>query len=88
MTYLQFLLAEAMGLPSTDPKVLAAVHALEKAKVLDRWAVIRGQIQADPCRDYRVIMRRYHVSRGFVFASWGALAEPRGLSAASPRASG
>lgn len=32
--------------------------------------IIRVKILADPCRDYRVIMRRYHVSRGFVYKVW------------------
>lgn len=72
MSYLQCLLAEAMGIPADDPRVIAAIKALEKAKVLDKWEVLRGQIQLDPCRDYKVIMRKYHVSRGFVFASWGS----------------
>ncbi len=70
MTYLQFLLAEAMGLPSTDPKVLAAVQALEKAKVIDRRAVIRTQIQNDPCRDYKVVSARYRCPVSFVYRSW------------------
>lgn len=73
MTYLQFLLAEAMGLPSTDPKVLAAVQALEKAKAVDQRALARIQIQADPCRDYKVIMRRYHVPQVFVYRVWRSL---------------
>ena len=38
--------------------------------VIDRWAVIRFQIKADPCRDYRAVMRKYQVSRGFVFETW------------------
>lgn len=39
MSYLEFLIAEAMGLPSSDSKVAAAVHALDKAGVIDRRRV-------------------------------------------------
>lgn len=70
MTYLQFLLAEAMGLQADDPKVVAAVKALEKAKVIDPRAVVRRQIQDDPCRDYKVVMLRYRVPMSFVYESW------------------
>ena len=89
MTYLQFLLADAMGLRSDDPKVLAAVQALEKAKAVDHKMLLRHQIQADPCRNCKQLMRKYHVAMSFVYSSWRMrLAEPRGLSTASPRASG
>lgn len=74
MTYLQFLLSEAMGLQADDPKVLAAVQALSRAKVVDLNAIKRAQIQTDPCRDYRIIMRRYRVSRGLVYNVWGKVA--------------
>lgn len=31
---------------------------------------VRQQIRADPCRDYRVISRRYAVSPAFVYEVW------------------
>lgn len=38
------------------------------------YQAIREAIQSDPCRDWRVIMRRYGVSRGFVYAVWNRAA--------------
>jgi hypothetical protein len=72
MTYLEFLIAEAMGIPSGDPRVRAAVQALHKARVIDPYALVRVQIQSDSCRDYKQVMRKYHVSRGFVFQCWNS----------------
>ena len=34
------------------------------------YRAIRRAIKADPCRDWRIIMRRYQVSRGFVYSVW------------------
>lgn len=79
MTYLQILLAEAMGVPADDPKVVAAVKAIKKARAVDEKALLRYQIQHDPCTDCKQLMRKYHVCQSFVYSSWRMrLAEPRG----------
>lgn len=62
------LLAETFGVPVDDPKVIAVMEAIRPA--IDPYVVIRLQIAADPCRDWRVIQRRYRVSRGFIYRVW------------------
>jgi hypothetical protein len=73
MTYLQSLLAEAMGLASNDPRVIAAVKAIYKAKVVDDRAVTRAQIRADKETDYKILARRYHCSPQTVYRSWSEI---------------
>jgi Mor family transcriptional regulator len=34
------------------------------------FMLLRQQIKADPCRDWKVLMRRYQVSRGFIYSVW------------------
>lgn len=58
-----------------DPVGVASRAAadLRKARLVDPMAEKRAAILADPCRDYRVIMRRYHVSQVFVYRVWRGL---------------
>ena len=70
MTVIESLLAEAFGVPADDPKVKGVINALDRVGALNHWAVVKLQILKDPCRDHRVIMRRYGVSRGFVYKVW------------------
>lgn len=70
MTYLQFLISEAMGLPASDPRVMAVANALAMAKVIDEKAIKRQQIQNDPCRDYKIVSKRYNAPVSFVYRSW------------------
>ena len=59
----------------TNAREVAAKAAadLRKARFVDQRALARIQIQADPCRDYKVIMRRYHVPQVFVYRVWRSL---------------
>ena len=72
MTYLQFLLAEAMGLRSDDPKVLSAIKALEKAKVVTpsrvQAAELRHRIDSLRAQGVTavVIAQRLGISRRWV----------------------
>lgn len=68
MTYLRYLLAEAMGLRSDDPKVLAAERAINP--IVDESRVKRVQILADRETDWRILARRYHVGRTFIYKTW------------------
>jgi hypothetical protein len=63
---LESLLAETFGVPVSDPRVQRVMQVV----VLDHRAMVRRQIQADPCRDYKVVMRRYHVSHQTVYHAW------------------
>ena len=38
------------------------------------YAAIRLAIKSDPCRDWRVLVRRYQVSRGFIYSVWRSAA--------------
>lgn len=69
--FLASILAEE-GCPNPREVAAKAAADLRKFKIIRPFAVVRAQIQADPCRDYKVIMRRYHVSRGFVFQCWNS----------------
>lgn len=73
MTYLQFLLAEAMGLQANDPRVIAAAKAIYRAKVVDSRAVLRAQIRADKETDYKVLTIRYHCSPQTVYRAWSEI---------------
>ncbi len=73
MTYLQFLLAEAMGLQADDPKVVAAVQAIRKANIVDERAVLRARIRADKETDYKILTRKYHCSPQTVYRSWSEI---------------
>ena len=57
----------------TNPRQLAekAAADLRRAKIVDRLAVIRLQILADRETDWRTLKRRYHVSRTFIYKTWG-----------------
>lgn len=70
MTYLQYLIAEAMGLQSTDVQVAKIAEAIERRGVIDQAALKRSQIQDDPCRDHKIIQRRYRVSTATVYRAW------------------
>ena len=67
---LETLLAETFGVPVSDPRVQGVIRELTRLDVLDQRAILRRQIQADPCREYKVVMARYHVSRGVVYNAW------------------
>lgn len=73
MSYLQTLLADAMGLPANDPRVIAAVQAIYKAKVVDERALLRARIRADKETDYKVLITRYHCSPQTVYRSWSEI---------------
>lgn len=60
------------GVSNAREVAAKAAADLRRVKVIEPFGVVRAQIQADPCRDYKVIMRRYHVSRGFVFQCWNS----------------
>lgn len=77
MTYLEFLIAEAMGLPSGDPRVRAAVTALNQAKVIDHDALKREQIRRDKETDYKVLTIRYHCSPQTVYRAWAEILPAR-----------
>jgi hypothetical protein len=67
---LETLLAETFGVPVDDPRVKGIIREMEARRLVDHWAVVRIQIAADPETDWRVIQRRYHCSRGFVYKVW------------------
>lgn len=71
MTYLQFLIAEAMGLPATDPKVIEVSRAI--GRVVDPNAVKREMIRRDKVTDYKVLTRRYHCSPQTVYRAWSEI---------------
>ena len=65
------LLIEIMlqqGIPEEQAKRVAG-HIMGTG-VIDRWAVIRLQILADPETDWRIVKRRYQCSRGLVYKVW------------------
>lgn len=64
------LLAETFGVPADDPKVKCVIREMEARRLVDHWAIIRIQILADPETDWRIVKRRYHCSRGFVYKVW------------------
>ena len=75
MSYLETLLRtafEAEGTPDAAERAATAAKNIEKAGLIDRMALVRVQILADRETDHRVIMRRYHVSRGFVYNVWNS----------------
>lgn len=71
MTYLEFLIAEAMGRPPADPGVVAAVKAL--SRVVDHDAIKREMIRRDKETDYKILTRRYGCSPQTVYRAWAEI---------------
>ena len=69
-------LSRTFSLPQGDPRVKALVDRWTKLGVIDWRIVVRLQIKADPCRDWRIIKRHYQVSRAFIYKVWGDRARP------------
>ena len=40
------------------------------------FAALQLQILADPCGDYKVLMRRYHVGKTFIYRVWAQRKKP------------
>ena len=59
------------GCPNHEAVAKKAAEDLRKAKIVDPMAVKRAQILADPCRDWKVIKRRYQAGRTFIYKCWG-----------------
>jgi hypothetical protein len=73
MRYIETLLRntfEAQGAPDAAKLAHSAVAALERSGTLNRWAIIRLQILADPETDWKEVTRKHHCSRGFVYKVW------------------
>ena len=70
MSVIETLLAETFGVPVDDPRVRGVISALDRIEAINHRAILRHQIQNDPCRDYKVIKLRYHVPTSFVYQSW------------------
>lgn len=65
------LLMEIMvgqGIPEEKAQVIA--ERIMAEGIVDRRAVTRKQILADPCRDYKVVRDRYGCPTSFVYAVW------------------
>lgn len=53
-------------------RVWRVPHSSEHLRERLRLERVRREIKADPCRDIRVITKRYSVSRPFVYRIWRA----------------
>ena len=58
----------AQGIPEEKAQMIA--ERIMAEGVIDHHAVVRRQIQGDPCRDPKIICRRYRVSRATVYRAW------------------
>ena len=71
VTFLASILEE-QGVVDPSGVARKAAADLRKSKMVDPLAIARAQILADPCTDYKIIMRRYHCSQGFVYKVWNS----------------
>lgn len=78
-TFLASILRE-QECPNPDQVAAKAAADLRKAKIVDRCAVLRAQIQADPCRDYKVIKARYGCTVSFIYRVWNERGSGTSLS--------
>lgn len=70
-TFLASILAE-QGVADPQRTAERAAADLRKAKVVDAAAITRLQILADRETDWRVLKRRYHCSRSFIYKVWNS----------------
>lgn len=70
---LESILAETFGVPESDPRVQGVIRELARLEVLDQRAILRRQIQADKCRDYKVVSLRYHCAPNTVYRAWAEI---------------
>lgn len=71
---------QEQGCPNPGQVAEKAAADLRRARLVDRWALLRAQIQADPCRDYKVIRERYGCPISFIYRVWNERGSGASLS--------
>lgn len=71
---------QAEGCPNPGQVAAKAAADLRRARLVDQWALLRAQIQADPCRDYKVIKARYGCPVSFIYRVWNERGSGASLS--------
>ena len=70
LTDLLALCFHEQGIANPQELAVKAAATIRRAKLTHERNITLATIQADPCRDYKVVKHRYHVTVNTVYKAW------------------